>query len=106
MGFVFGSGKKAAKIAAKATMDSAEMQAKNDRLMAQAAQQSRETMIAQDAAAQKASELLSVPQEQVEVSLGPEDTAEIDPDTGRRKSTRSSYRSNLKASTALTGLHI
>lgn len=92
MGFIFGSGTKAAKIQAQATMDSANMQANSDRLVAQAAQSSQETMLAQKRAADQAAELLSVPQEQVDVQLaGNSPAAQIDENTGRRKTARSPF---------------
>lgn len=93
MGFL-SSGKKAARIQAKATLEAANMQAANDRLIAQAAQQSLETTLAQKNASDKAAELLSKPQEQIDVQLAPDaPAAEIDVTTGRRKTTRSRFQS-------------
>jgi hypothetical protein len=93
MGFLSG-GKKAAKRQAAATLKAAEMQAANDRLVAQAAQQSLETTLAQKNAADKAAELLSKPQEQIDVQLAPDaPAAEIDVSTGRRRTTRSKFQS-------------
>lgn len=94
MGFIFNGGKKAAKIQAAATLEAANKQAANDALMSQAAQQGRETLVAQNAAAQKAAELLSKPQELVDVQLAPDAPAEIDPGTGRRKTVRQTYNVN------------
>lgn len=93
MGFLTGSGKKAAKISAKATMASAEMQASSDRLAAQSAVSAQQTMIAQQAASARAAETLSTPQERVDVQLATDDApAEIDPTTGRRKTTRGAFQ--------------
>lgn len=93
--FVTGkSGKKAAKRQAEATIKSANMQANSDRLNAQAAVQAQQTMLAQQRASTAAAELLSQPQEKIDVSLAPDSPpAEIDPDTGRRRTTRSSFTS-------------
>jgi len=89
-----GSGKKAAKRIAAATLQSAEMQAKNDRLQAQSAAQALETTIAQKRAADAAAETLSRPQEQVDVQLAADVApAEVDPSTGRRITTRSKFQS-------------
>lgn len=104
MGFIFGSGKKAAKEQAKATMTAANMQAKSDRLVAQAAQQSQETMLAQAKASEKAAETLSVPMEKVDVQLADYgDPAEIDPETGRRKTSRSPF---MVTKTGSSGIRI
>ena len=74
-------------------------QAKNDAFAAQAASQAQTTALEQQRAAAAASDLLSRPQEQAEVQLG-EDTpaAEIDPNTGRRRTARSSFRSPVRTS--------
>lgn len=94
MGFILNGGKKQAKKAAAAALESANKQAANDRILAVGAQQSRETLIAQNAASQRASELLSKPQGKVDVQLAPDPAiAEIDPATGRRRTTRSTYLS-------------
>lgn len=95
MGFLLGTGsaKKAAKEQAAATLASANMQANSDRMAAQAAVSAQSNMLAQQRAAQAAAELLSTPQEKVDVQLATDPTpAEIDPDTGRRKSTRSPFQ--------------
>jgi alanyl-tRNA synthetase len=103
MGFLFGGGKKAAQIGADATLKAANMQAGNDRLLAQAAQQALETTLAQKRASDKAAELLSKPQELIDVQLAPDaPAAEIDATTGRRKTTRSKFMS----STSGSGIHI
>jgi hypothetical protein len=92
MGFLTGGAKKAAKIQAAATIQVATDTAANDRVIAQGAQQARETMIAQDTAAKQAAEVLSKPQGQVDVMLASDGAvAEIDPATGRRKTARSTY---------------
>jgi alanyl-tRNA synthetase len=100
MGFLgLGGGKKAAKIQAAATIKSAEMQAGSDRLTAQAAQSAQETMLAQTRASERASEILSVPQEKVDVQLATDATpSEIDPGTGRRKTARSPFMAQGQAS--------
>lgn len=85
-------GNKAAKRQARATEEAARLQAKADRDAAVALQQGRETMIAQARAAEKASELLSVPMDQAEVDLAP-DNAEVDPVTGRRRPIRAAFMS-------------
>lgn len=97
----FSSGKKAARIAADATLQSAEMQAQADRYNAQAAEYAMETSIAQDRAAKQAAEMLTKPQEQVEVYLGPEQSAEIDPDTQRRKTARSKFNITRSSGVAI-----
>jgi hypothetical protein len=102
LGFIFGDGKKAAKEQAQATLTAANMQANSDRLVAQAAQQSQETMLAQTKAAEAASELLSTPQDQVDVNLAPDShVAEIDPTTGKRRTTRSTYTTKTPITSGL-----
>lgn len=94
-GLFGGGGKKQA----KAIRDSAEMQAKNDRLAAQAAQQGLESTVAQDKAARIAAETLSRPAEKIDVQLAPSvPEAEIDPTTGRRRTVRSSFTSKTASS--------
>lgn len=87
--------KKAAKIQAKAVMDSANMEAANLRLQAQSAAQQQQTILAQDKAATAAAELLDTPQGQVEVQLASNTTAplEVDAVTGRRRTPRSAFQS-------------
>ncbi len=76
-------------------MDSANMQAQTDRYAAQAAVQAQSNMIAQDRAAKAAAEMLSIPQEKVDVQLSTDPTpAEIDPATGRRKTSRTAFQSS------------
>lgn len=92
MGSILGGGKKAAKKIAAATLASANMQAANDRLVAQASQNATETMLAQKVASDRAAELLSRPQDTVDVQLGTgTDAPAIDPETGRRRTTRSKF---------------
>lgn len=107
IGMITGStARKAAKEQAKATLKVASDQAASDRLTAQGAQQSREAMIAQDQASRLAATELSIPQERLEVNLAPPaPVAEIDPVTGRRASTRSSFMS-ARPSVSRTGLQI
>lgn len=89
---VFGSGKKAARIMAKATMDSANMAAAADRETARGNVLAQQAMIAQSRASDKAAEMLKVPQENASVILSTgEDAPSIDPATGRRKTTRSQF---------------
>lgn len=99
MGFIFGSGKKAAKIQANATLEAAELTAASDRLAVQASQQALETGIAQKAAADRAAEILRQPQEQIDVQLAPAvEEATIDESTGRRKTRRSTFQRSTKSS--------
>lgn len=87
------SGITGARKAAKATRKAAEQQAENDRLMAQAAQQSREAAIAQNKASEEAAAVLSRPVEGVTVQVGEQPTGtDIDPATGRRRTPRSSFQ--------------
>jgi hypothetical protein len=101
LGLITGSSgaKKGAKIQAAATLKAANDTAGNDRLIAQAAQQSRETMLAQDNASRSAAELLNKPMGMADVQLASSDSAaEIDPDTGRRRTRRSTYTSKSPTS--------
>lgn len=86
-------GNKTAKRQAKAMEAQAVSQAQNDVYSAQAAAQAKESAIRMDQAAKAAADLLATPIEKAEVSLS-EDTplAEIDPATGRRRTTRSSFQ--------------
>jgi hypothetical protein len=102
MGGLFGGGKKAARITAAATLKSAEMQAANDRLVAQASQNSMETMLAQSVASDKAAELLSVPQGQIDVQLGAStDAPTVDEATGKRRTVRQKYTPTRNKGTQL-----
>lgn len=88
---VFGVGK-AAKKQAKATMDSANMQASSDREVARGNVLSMQATLAQSKAADLAAELLGKPQENAQVILSPEEDAPtIDPETGRRVSRRAQF---------------
>jgi hypothetical protein len=96
------SGTKGAKRQAAATLKAAADEAKNDRLVAQGAQQTQEAMMAQRKAAQDASELLSAPQDQIDVQLAPDTPdAEIDRKTGRRRTPRSSFMSSGAAGSGI-----
>lgn len=88
-------GNKTAKRQAAAMEAQARDQARNDAFSAQAAAQAKTSAIAMDLAAKQAAEMLATPVEKAEVSLS-EDTpvAEIDPQTGRRRTTRSSFQMN------------
>lgn len=102
MGFLFGMGKGAAKIQAKATLDSANMQAASDREVARGAIQSMSTQIAQKRASDVAAESLSRPQEGPTVILSPEQEAgKIDPSTGRRRTRRSGFFSQKPSNNVL-----
>lgn len=91
MGFL-SSGKKSAKKQAEATLKAANMQAASDRESARAATLNMENMAAQSRAADVAAEKLSRPVQDVSVLLAPEtETPEIDPETNRRKTTRSQF---------------
>jgi len=92
LGGIFGGGKKAAKKIAAATIKSAEMQAGNDRLVAQASQNATETMLAQTIASDKAAELLAQPQGKIDVQLGAgTDAPSVDETTGKRRTVRQKY---------------
>lgn len=92
MGFLFGSGTKAAKIQAQATMASANMVAASDRENARASVNSMQTQIAQKHAGDMAAELLSRPQEGADVLLAaPTEAPALDPITGRRRTARSRF---------------
>lgn len=87
------------KLQADAAAKSAAMQADLDREAARGAQLGREGMMAQQAAADKAAELLQSNTEEsskkVEVTLADTaDAAEVDPETGRRRPVRASFMSN------------
>lgn len=96
MGFVtslFGGG--GSKRVAEATIQSAEMQAAADREAVRGNTLAMQTQIAQKRASDQAAELLSTPQEGANVILSPEtEAAEIDPETRRRKTVRSSFFNN------------
>lgn len=94
----FGQG--AARRQARATEKAAADQAKADRLAAVALQQGRETMIAQARASERASELLDVPMEQVEVDLSA-DNEEVDATTGRRRPARAAFTSTRPAGSGI-----
>lgn len=88
-------GNKTARRQAAAAEAQAKSQANNDLYSAQAAAQAKASAIQMDQAAKAAAELLAQPVEKAEVALS-EDTpvAEIDPQTGRRRTTRSSFQIN------------
>jgi len=88
-------GNKSAKRQAKALEAQATQTSQNDAYAVQASAQAKTSAIAMDQAAKAAAELLAAPVEKAEVSLS-EDTpaAEIDPTTGRRRTTRSSFQIN------------
>ncbi|GEM_PF-4569775 len=104
MGFIldiFGAGPatKAARANAEATIAAAKQQAQSDRYGVQAAQKTTETMLAQEKAAQAASELLSKPQSAVDVKLAAgTDAASIDPATNRRRTTRAKFSPQAQSS--------
>lgn len=103
MGDITGA-KKASKRIAKATMEAANLQAQSDRWNAQAAQYAQETAVARDRAATQAAELLTKPPEQVDVQLGPDASAELDPQTGKRKTARAKF--NMRPMKSLSGVQI
>lgn len=88
-------GNNTARRQAKALEAQAKSQAQNDAYSALAAAQAKTSAIAMDKAAKTAAELLAQPVEKAKVTLS-EDTpvAEIDPTTGRRRTTRSSFQIN------------
>jgi len=96
---VFGSG--GSKRQAKAIEKSAEMQAAADREAVRGNTLAMQTQIAQKLASDRAAELLSEPQEAPNVILSPQtEELEVDPETGRRRSTRARFFNNS------TGLNI
>jgi hypothetical protein len=86
-------GNKLAKRQARAAEAQATASATNDAYSAQAAAQAKDNAVALDAASKEAAAMLTTPVEKAEVQLS-EDTpaAEIDPTTGRRRTTRSSFQ--------------
>lgn len=92
LGKIFGSGKKAARKQAAATLTAANMQAASDRESARAAVLNMQNMAAQSRAADVAAEKLSRPQPKVSVTLAPEtEIPEIDPETKRRRTARDAF---------------
>lgn len=88
-------GNKTAKRQAAAMEAQARSQAINDTYAAQAAAQAKTSAIQMDQAAKAAAELLAAPVERAEVALSENvPVAEIDPTTGRRRTTRSSFQIN------------
>jgi hypothetical protein len=86
-------GNKTAKRQAAAMEAQARSQAKNDLFAAQGASQAKEASIRMDQAAKAAAELLAAPVAKAEVMLSEDvPAAEIDPTTGRRRTTRSSFQ--------------
>lgn len=86
-------GNKTAKRQAASMEAQAKAAATNDVYSAQAAAQAKTSAIAMDQAAKAAAELLAAPVERAEVSLSEDaPVAEIDPNTGRRRTTRSSFQ--------------
>lgn len=95
---ILGGGTKAAKLQAKATMDSANMVAASDREAARGNLLAMSTQIAQKRAADGAAELLSTPQEKATVVLSPEtDAPEVDPLTNKRKTRRGEFFSAARS---------
>lgn len=87
LGKITGAGK-----SAKALRKQAEQEAQDNRFAAQAAQQARENSIAQQKASDEAAALLSRPIEGVSVQVGETGTPEVDPNTGRRRTPRSTFQ--------------
>lgn len=86
-------GNKTAKRQARAMEAQAKQQALNDQYGAQAAAQAQANARSMEQAAQAAAELLAQPVERAQVSLSEDvPAAEIDPATGRRRTTRSSFQ--------------
>lgn len=86
-------GNKTAKRQARAMERQAKTQAMNDAYAAQAAAAARDNTVRMEQAAKAAAELLASPVERADVSLSEETPqAEIDPATGRRRTTRSSFQ--------------
>lgn len=86
-------GNKTAKKQARIMEQQAKAQAANDAFAAQAAAASRENAIRLEQASKAAADLLAAPVERAEVSLSEETpVAEIDPNTRRRRTARSSFQ--------------
>jgi hypothetical protein len=86
-------GNKAAKRQAAAAEADARRAALNDAYAAQGAAQARTNAIDLDKATKAAADLLTTPVEKAEVQLSEDvPAAEIDPATGRRRTTRSSFQ--------------
>ena len=86
-------GNKTAKRQARAMEAQAKDQATNDAYSAQAAAQAKSSSLQLDQAARQAAEMLATPVERAEVQLSEDvPAAEIDPNTGRRRTTRSSFQ--------------
>lgn len=105
MGKVFGKltgATQAAKRQANATREATAKAVQSDLIAAQAAQASRETAIAQQAASSAAAELLSQPVDQVDVNLAPQLNAEIDATTGRRRTARSAFMSRSSSGSGIS----
>lgn len=91
-------GNKTAKRQAKAMEAQAKQQALNDQYATQATAQARESALKMDQAAKAAAELLAQPVDKAEVQLSEDvPAAEIDPTTGRRRTTRSSFQINRQS---------
>lgn len=88
-------GNKTAKRQARAMEAQAKQQAINDQYAAEAAANAKTNAIAMEQAANKAAELLARPVDKAEVALAEDvPAAEIDPETRRRRTTRSSFQIN------------
>jgi hypothetical protein len=86
-------GNKLAKRQARAAEAQARQGAANDAFSAQAAAQAKDSAVALDRAAQEAAALLATPVDKAQVALSEEaPAAEVDPGTGRRRTTRSSFQ--------------
>lgn len=86
-------GNKTAKRQARIMDADAKRQALNDSYSAQAAAQAKENALKMEQASTAAAELLAQPVAKAEVSLSEDvPAAEIDPLTGRRRTTRSSFQ--------------
>ena len=102
MGGIFGGANKAARRQAEATLKAAEMEAASNREMAKAAQQTQESMLAQNRASQAASELLSRPMAQADVRLNTQaETAQVDPNTRKRRTVRSTFQAPRRSGISL-----
>lgn len=91
-------GNKGARRNAKATEAMAKSQAQQDVFSAQAAAQAKTSALQMDQAARAAAELLAAPVAKADVRLSEDaPAAEIDPNTGRRRTTRSSFQMARKS---------
>lgn len=106
-----GSAKKAAKIQAKAIAEQTKLNVAQANYAAESATQQMAQAQAQRAASDYAERLLSVPQEQAQVNLAPQETLTDDGLLQRRRTIRDTYRGRApnvrsRAVSAATGINL